>query len=129
MDTALAMDKGTKGFGKAQPKKEKSSFAHFWMVEGEVWTFNSPAGGAIKPCKETKQYKSGDTASIDSAIEALSGKEDGFYKFGVHEAGAEASWKFEALSAATQRSINATKNLIASKKLEKAAALQQTPFR
>jgi hypothetical protein len=126
------MDKGKgdkgKGFGKAQPKKEKSLFSHFWVVEGEVWTFNSPAGGAIKPCKETSQYKSGDTASIETAIKDLSGKEDGFYKFGVHDPGSEASWKFEPLSTATKRSINATKNLIASKKLEK-AAMPQTSFK
>ncbi len=127
MDTVLAMDKG-KGFGKAQPKKEKSSFTHFWVVEGEVWTFNNPAGGAIRPCKETNQYKSGDTANIDKAIEELAGKEDGFYKFGVHESGSEASWKFETLSTATKRAINATKNLIASKKLEK-AALPKTAFK
>lgn len=121
------MDK-RKGFGKAQPQKEKSSFTHFWVVEGEVWTFNNPAGGAIKPCKETNQYKSGDTASIETAIQDLSEKEDGFYKFGVHDPGAEASWKYEALSTATKRSINATKNLIASKKIEK-AAMPQTAFK
>ncbi len=121
-------DKGkgekAKGFGQKQPQKEKSSFTHFWVVEGEVWTFNNPAGGAIKPCKDTNQYKSGDTASIDTAIQELSGKEDGFYKFGVHEPGAKASWKFETLSVATKRAINATKNLIASKKLEKADAMK-----
>lgn len=110
-----------KGFGKAQPKKEKSSFSHFWVVDGEVWAFDNKTSGKIKPCKETNQYKSGDTASIDSAIKELAGKGDGFYKFGSHEAGAKASWKFDELSTATKRDINATKELMASKRKEKAA--------
>jgi len=111
----------SKGFGKAQPKKEKGAFSHFWVVDGEVWAFDNKTSGKIKPCKDTNQYKSGDTASIDSAIKALAGKDDGFYKFGPHKAGAKASWKFEALSTATKRAIDATKGLIASKRKEKAA--------
>jgi hypothetical protein len=112
------MDK-QKGFGKAQPSKEKSAFTHYWVVEGEVWAFNNPTGGTIKPCKDTNQYKSGNKDSLDAAITELSGKDDGFYKFGVHEPGQAASWKVEPISVATKRSINATKNLIASKKSEK----------
>jgi hypothetical protein len=127
MDNALVMEK-SKGFGKTQSPKEKSSFTHFWVVEGEVWAFNNPTGGTIKPCKETSQYKSGNTESIDAAIQDLSGKEDGFYKFGIHEPGSKASWKSEPLSTATKRAINATKNLIASKKLEK-AAMPKTAFK
>ncbi|MEL6816121.1 MAG: hypothetical protein AAFP03_15135 [Cyanobacteria bacterium J06598_3] len=118
MDIALIM---AKGFGKAQPKKEKSSFSHFWVVDGEVWAFDNKTSGKIKPCKDTNQYKSGDTASIDKAIKALAGKDDGFYKFGPHKAGAKDSWKFDELSTATKRAINATKEQIESKRKEKAA--------
>ena len=110
-----------KGFGKAQPKKEKGSFEQFWVVDGEVWTTENKTGGTIKPSKETNRYKSGDTDGIDNAIKELAGKADGFYKFGVHEAGSKASWKFDELSTATARAINATKNLIASKKKEQSA--------
>lgn len=118
----------SKGFGKAQPKKEKGAFSHFWVVEGDVWTFDNKGSGAIKPSKETSRYKSGDTDEIDKAIAELSGKADGFYKFGVHAPGSDMSWKFDELSVATKRSINATKNMIASKQLEKTAA-QQDAFR
>ena len=110
-----------KGFGKAQPKKEKGSFEQFWVVDGEVWATENKTGGTIKPSKETNRYKSGDTDSIDNAIKELAGKADGFYKFGVHEAGSKASWKFDELSTATARAINATKNIIASKKKEQSA--------
>lgn len=110
-----------KGFGKAQPKKEKGAFSHFWVVDSEVWAFDNKTGGKIKPYKDTNQYKTGDTASIDSAVKELDEKADGFYKFGVHKAGAKASWKFDELSTATKRDINATKELMASKVKEKAA--------
>ena len=110
-----------KGFGKAQTKKEKDAFEQFWIVDGEVWASDNKTGGTIKPGKETKRYKSGDTDGIDHAIKELAGKADGFYKFGVHEAGSQASWKFDELSTATARAIDATKNLIASKKKEQLA--------
>jgi hypothetical protein len=112
-----------KGFGKAKSKKEKEKgeFKQFWIVDGEVWTSDNKTGGTIKPAKETNRYKSGDTEGIDNAIKELAGKADGFYKFGVHEAGSKASWKFDELSTATARAINATKNLIANKKKEQLA--------
>ncbi|MEO0707353.1 MAG: hypothetical protein AAF050_17035 [Cyanobacteria bacterium J06649_5] len=54
----------TKGFGKAQPKKGTAGFSQFWVVEGEVWATNTKSGGAIKPCKETNRYQSGDTKTM-----------------------------------------------------------------
>lgn len=116
MDGVQIMAK-SKGFGKAQPKKEKGAFSHFWVVDGEVWAFDNKGSGTIKPYKSTNQYKS-DEAALEKSAQELNGKDDGFYKFGVHEAGKKASWKFEELSVATKRSINATKTLIESKKLE-----------
>ena len=119
MDAVLVMVK-SKGFGKSQSKKEKSKFEQFWVVDGEVWTTNNKTGGTIKPSRETNRYKSGDTESIDKAIKELDGKADGFYKFGIHEAGSKAGWKFDELSTVTKRAIDATKNLMASKKKEQA---------
>ena len=110
-----------KGFGKAQPKKDKGAFEQFWVVDGDVWTSTNKAGGTIKPYKETNRYKAGDTESIDKAVKELGGKADGFYKFGVHEAGGKASWKFSELSTAITRDINATKNLMAQKEKERVA--------
>lgn len=110
-----------KGFGKAQPKKETGAFSHFWVVDGEVWAFNNKTSGTLKPCKLTNQYKSGDTKGLDKAMKDLAGKDDGFYKFGVHKPGGKASWKFDELSTATKRSINSTKALMASKEKERAA--------
>lgn len=120
MDKILDMAQN-KGFGKAQTKKEKDAFEQFWVVDGEVWAADNKTGGTIKPSKETKRYKSGDTDGIDHAVKELAGKADGFYKFGVHEAGSKASWKFDELSTATARAIDATKNLIANKKKEQLA--------
>ncbi len=111
-----------KGFGKAQPKKEKSAFSRFWVVDGEVWALDDKASGGIKPGKTTSQYKLGKTAEIDKAIKELAGKDDGFYKFGASEPDSKPDWTFEELSATTQRSINATKTLIASKALERQQA-------
>lgn len=116
MDSVQIMANG-KGFGKAQPKKKESAFSHFWVVDGEVWAFDNKGSGTIKPYKTTNQYKA-DEASIEKSAQELAGKDDGFYKFGVHEAGGKASWKVEDLSVATRRSINATKTLIESKKSE-----------
>ena len=115
---AKAKTKGTanKGFGKPQPKKEKSAFAHYWVVEGEVWASDSKGEGSIKPSKTTSQYKAGDTADIDTAIKALAGKPDGFYKYGVHEAGGKPDWKFDELSLTAKRSITSTQALLASQK-------------
>ena len=120
MDTASAMATN-KGFGKAQPKKEKGAFEQFWVVDGEVWATDNKTGGTIKPHKQTNRYKSGDVKSIDKAVKELAGKADGFYKFGVHKAGSKASWKFDELSTATARAIEATKNLIAQKQKERVA--------
>ncbi len=107
----------SKGFGKAQPKKDKGAFSHFWVVDSEVWTFDNKGSGTIKPYKTTNQYKS-DEAGLEAKAQELDGKEDGFYKFGVHKESDAASWKFEELSVATKRSINATKALIESRKSE-----------
>jgi len=106
-----------KGFGKAQPKKEKGAFSHFWVVDGDVWTFDHKGSGSIKPYKSTNQYKANE-ADIEAKVAELSGKADGFYKFGAHESGGKASWKFEKTSVVTNRAINATKVLIESKKSE-----------
>lgn len=117
----MAKKVAKKGFGKAQPKKGTEGFSQFWVVEGEVWATNTKSGGAIKPCKETNRYQSGDTKDIDDAIKALAGKADGFYKFGVHEAGSKASWKFAELSTVTKRAINSTKTMMVGKQKEKTA--------
>ena len=107
----------SKGFGATQPKKDNSAFSHFWIVDGEVWAFDNKGGGSIKPYKTTNQYQA-DEKGLDAMAKELNGKADGFYKFGAHAAGSKASWKTEALSAATKRSINATKTLMESKKKE-----------